>query len=125
MVIEGNVAFSSVTKHDSYMGQSTGKYTITVTLPTEGAEKLSSAGVKVKEYEGTPQRKFSSGFAVKVVDAENSPFDQEIPRGSLVRIKYKLGNEHPVHGVSTYLEAVRVLEVADFDGQQDEEDKNF
>lgn len=122
-VVEGKVAFSNVTKHDEYMGQSTGKFTMTITMDPDKAEPLESAGVKIKEYEGNAQRKFSSGYNVRVVDADNQPFSGEVPRGSLVRIKYKLGNEHPVHGVATYLEAVRVLEVADLETGED--DENF
>jgi hypothetical protein len=30
-------------------------------------------------------------------------------------LKYKLGQPHPVHGVATYLEAVKVLEEAEFE----------
>jgi len=40
-------------------------------------------------------------------------------------VKYKLGQEHPVHGYSTYVEAVRVLEVAEMDAQDDPEDEDF
>lgn len=123
MIIEGNVAFSNVTKHDVYNGQSTGKYTMTITTNDQFAQELTDAGVKVKDYEGKPQRKFSSGYDVRVLDAEGNTFGREVPRGSLVRLRYKLGNEHPVHGTATYLEAVRVLEEADV--AMDPEDDNF
>ena len=46
-------------------------------------------------------------------DAEGNPYGGEIPYNSRVRLKYKLGPAHPVHGVSTYLEAVKVLEEAE------------
>ena len=112
-VIEGIVNFSNLTQHDVYMGQTTGKYTMTITMSEDDAESLSSRGVKVKDYEGAKQRKFSSKFDVKVVDAEGNPFNGEVPYNSKVRLKYKVGPAHPVHGLSTYLEAVKVLEVAD------------
>ena len=112
-VIEGIVNFSNLTQHDVYMGQTTGKYTMTITMSEDDAESLSSRGVKIKDYEGAKQRKFSSKFDVKVVDAEGNPFNGEVPYNSKVRLKYKVGPAHPVHGLSTYLEAVRVLEVAD------------
>lgn len=112
MVVEGTIAFSNVTKLDTYMGQPT-KYNVTITLDEGAAQELRDKGVKVKEYEGNGQRKFASGYQVNVVDAEGGPYTNEIPRGSLVRVKYKLGNEHPVHGVGTYLEAVKVLEEAE------------
>ena len=115
--IEGVVAFSHVTEHDVYNGQSTGKYSMTITLPDEAAQSLSEKGVKIKEYDNDgeilKQRKFTSKFDLLVVDAENNPFRREVNRGSKVRLRFKLGPEHPVHGVSTYLNAVRVLEEAE------------
>ena len=112
-VIEGIVNFSNLTQHDVYMGQTTGKYTMTITMSEDDAESLSSRGVKIKDYEGAKQRKFSSKYDVKVMDAEGNPFSGEVPYNSKVRLKYKVGPAHPVHGLSTYLEAVKVLEVAD------------
>lgn len=112
-VIEGIVNFSNLTQHDVYMGQTTGKFTMTITMSEDDAESLSSRGVKIKDYEGAKQRKFSSKFDVKVLDAEGNPFNGEVPYNSKVRLKYKVGPAHPVHGLSTYLEAVKVLEVAD------------
>jgi hypothetical protein len=111
-VIEGTVNFSNVTKFDEYMGQSTGKYTLTVTLSEETASELQAKGVKIKRYEDQPQRKFSSKFEVPVVDVDDQPYTKEIPYGSKVRLIYKLGPEHPVHGVSTYMERIRVVEEA-------------
>ena len=35
--IEGVVAFSNVTQHDVYNGQSTGKYSVTITMDDEAA----------------------------------------------------------------------------------------
>lgn len=112
-VIEGKVAFSHVTETDFYKGQDTGQYSLTVTMDPDTAKVLEDLGVQVKDYEGTPQRKFKSKFHVEVVDAEDRPFAGEIPRGSSVRLLYKLGQDHPQWGVTTYLNKVRVLEVAD------------
>ena len=39
-----------------------------------------------------------------------------------MRLKYKLGNEHPVHGMGTYLEAVKILEMGEDTGESDDED---
>jgi hypothetical protein len=118
-VIEGIVNFSNLTQHDVYMGQTTGKYTMTITMSEDDAESLSSRGVKIKDYEGAKQRKFSSKFDVKVLDAEGNG---EVPYNSKVRLKYKVGPAHPVHGLSTYLEAVKVLEVAEMDSEDDNGD---
>lgn len=112
-VMEGVVNFSNLTKTDTYMGQDTGKYNITMTMDEEDANRLSSLGVKVKDYQGAKQRKFSSKFDITVLDAEGNPYRGEVPYNSKVRIKFKTGPEHPVHGVSTYLEAVKVLEEAE------------
>ena len=85
------------------------------------AEKLSSEGVKVKDYEGTAQRKFASKFPVRIVNANDEPFTGPIPKGSKVRVQYKLGDSHPVHATPTYLNAVRVLELGEESGDGIEE----
>ena len=112
-VMEGTINFSNLTKTDVYMGQDTGKYNITMTMGEEDANRLSSMGVKVKDYQGAKQRKFSSKYDITVLDSDGNPFRGEVPYNSKVRIKFKTGPEHPVHGVSTYLEAVKVLEIAE------------
>ena len=112
-IVEGKVAFSHITEHDSYMGQSTGKYSLTITMDEDASQGLSDLGVRVKDYEGQGQRKFASKFDVEVLDAEGLPFAGEIPRGSTVRVLYALGQDHPQWGVSTYLNKVKVLEAAD------------
>jgi hypothetical protein len=120
-VVEGKVAFSHVTEHDSYMGQTTGKYSLTITLDPDAAEDLANKGIRVKEYEGNGQRKFQSKFDVEVMDKEGFPFSGEIPRGSVVRVLYALGQDHPQWGVSTYLNKVKVLEAADMASEVPEE----
>ena len=111
-VIEGTLNFSHVTAHEMYNGQSTGAYSVTLTMSEDDASAIAAKGVKVKEYQGAKQRKFKSRYDVKVMDADGNPYEGEIPYNSTVRIKYKLGPQHPVHGVSTYLEAIKVLEEA-------------
>ena len=112
-VLEGVLNFSKLTEHDVYMGQDTGSYSVTVTLSEEDANTLSAQGVKIKDYQGNKQRKFKSKFDVAVMDAEGNEYSGEVPYNSKVRLKYKLGKPHPVHGVSTYLEAIKVLEEAE------------
>jgi len=112
-VLEGVLNFSKLTEHDVYMGQDTGSYSVTVTLSEEDANTLSAQGVKIKDYQGNKQRKFKSRFDVAVMDAEGNEYSGEVPYNSKVRLKYKLGKPHPVHGVSTYLEAIKVLEEAE------------
>jgi len=112
-VVEGIVNFSNITKHDVYNGQDTGAFSMTVTLSEDDANQMASNGVKIKDYQGAKQRKFKSKYDIKAFDSEGNPYTGEIPYNSRVRLKYKLGQPHPVHGVSTYLEAVKVLEEAE------------
>ena len=111
-IVEGVVNFSNVTQHDVFNGQSTGAYSMTITLSEDDANQLATAGVKIKDYNGNKQRKFKSKFTVKRFDVEGEVNEGEVPYNSRVRIKYTLGNPHPVHGVPTYLEAIKVLEEA-------------
>ena len=112
-VIEGIVNCSNVTKHDVFNGQDTGAYSLTITMSEDDATELSAQGVKIKDYQGNKQRKFKSKYDIKLFDAEGNPYNGEVPYNSKVRLKFKLGNAHPVHGVATYLEAVKVLEEAE------------
>jgi len=111
-VLTGSVAFSNLDEHEMYQGQSTGKFSVVLTLDENNAALLSDAGVKLRDYEDNKQRKFASKFAVDVVDIEGEPCKERITRGSLVRIQYTLGQEHPVHGITPYLDKIRVLELA-------------
>ena len=118
---EGTVAFQNLQQTEVYQGQDTGRYTLTLSLDEDMASKLSDEGVKVKDYEGTAQRKFASKFPVRIVNANDEPFMGAIPKGSLVRVQYKLGDSHPVHATPTYLNAVRVLELGEESGDGIEE----
>lgn len=111
--VEGVVNFSNLTAHDVFNGQSTGAYSMTITLSEEDAAELAANGVKIKDYQGNKQRKFKSKYEIKRFDADGNPYTGEVPYNSTVRLKYKLGQPHPVHGVATYLEAVKVLEEAE------------
>jgi hypothetical protein len=112
-VIEGVVNFSNVTKHDVFNGQDTGAFSMTITMSEDDATTLAAQGVKIKDYQGNKQRKFKSKYDIKLFDVDGNPYQGEVPYNSKVRLKYKLGNAHPVHGVATYLEAVKVLEEAE------------
>jgi len=114
-VLEGSAAFVNLSEHEEYNGQSTGKYALTLSLEEDVVDELKNKGVKVKDYEGTGQRKFVSKYDIPVFDGEGNPFTGHITRGSKLRIAYTLGNPHPVHGVATYLNKVKVLSLADID----------
>lgn len=109
----GTVAFESLRKTDVFNGMDTGKYNVTLTLDDDSAEQLESEGVKLKEYEGTKQRKFTSKFMVETFDADGGPFDGKVTRGSKVKVLYSLGKPHPVHGVAPYMVKLKVLELAE------------
>jgi len=112
-VLEGTVAFENLNEHELYQGQSTGKYSLVLSLDDEVAGELDARGIKLREYEGVKQRKFSSKFEVPVYNADGTAFDGRLTRGSKVRILWSEGAEHPVHGTSAYLNKVKVLEVAE------------
>jgi len=111
-VVNGTVAFANLDAHEVYNGQSTGKYSLVLVLDDAEAEKLEQEGVKIKMYKNQAQRKFATKFEdFPVIDNDGEPVSKSSVRyGDKVRIKYNLGNPHPVHGVAPYLQAVRVVE---------------
>jgi hypothetical protein len=113
MVIAGIVAFSNLTEYDVYMGKSTGKYNLVITMEPEAAACLEDMGVMVKSYEGKPQRKFTSKYPVKVVGLNDEPISGELPYGSAVRILWQDGPVNPEYGLPTYMSQVRVVELAE------------
>ena len=74
---------------------------------------------ELREYEGVKQRKFTSKFDVPVLNPDGSAFSGRVTRGSKVRLLYSDGAAHPVHGTPTYLNKVKVLEVAEVEGAED------
>jgi len=112
-VLQGTVAFENLNEHEVFNGQSTGKYSLVLTLDDPEAEELAQQGVKLREYEGLKQRKFSTKYPVEVIDGDDEPFRGRLTRGSKVKILYASGKPHPVHGTPTYLNKVRVVELSD------------
>jgi len=122
-VTEGIVAFSDLTTTELYEGRDTGKYTITVNMEQEEADKLTNAGINVKEYKNQPQRKFVTKFpGFAVLDAEGETIPKHIPWGSKVRILWEPGKPHPTHGVAPYFKKIKVLEMAEHAGGEDDPD---
>ncbi len=112
-VLQGTVAFENLREFEVFNGQSTDKYSLVLTLDDPEAEELAKQGVKLREYEGAKQRKFSTKYPVDIIDTEDEPFRGRLTRGSKVKILWASGKPHPVHGTPTYLNKVRVLEVAE------------
>lgn len=119
IVTSGEVAFSHLTEFDKYKNKSTGNYTLTITMDEAEASRLRDMGVQVKEYQKNDsepvklQRKFKSQFNVRVVDIDNHPFSGEIPYGSKVRVLWTTGEPSADYGVPTYLQQVRVVDLAE------------
>lgn len=115
-VVTGTVAFSNLVERDTYKNKPT-KYGLTLTLSEPEAEKLRQLGVKLADYEGTAQRKMTTDYQIKPVDAEGNPlWDEftapfELGRGTEVRVWITL-SPNDEHGMIPYLGGVRVLELA-------------
>ena len=60
--VSGEVAFSHLTEFEKFQGESTGKYSVTITLDDEAASKLEGQGVKLKTHEGKKQRAFKTKY---------------------------------------------------------------
>jgi len=111
-VTEGYIAFSHVLTEDQYQGQDVG-YNITLCMDKEEAAKLYALGVIIKDYQGVAQRKFKSGYSIDILDDNGQAMSmtEELPRGTKVRVQWKHGNIHPQHGLATYANRVKVLEM--------------
>ena len=123
IVTAGVVAFSNLTEFDVYNGKSTGKYNLVITMDPQTAAKLVDMGVKVRDYEGNAQRKFTSKYNVSVVDLNDEPVNGELPYGTEVRILWSDGPVNPEHGTPTYINKVRVVKMAE--GPETEAPDNF
>jgi len=121
-VITGKVAFANLSEHEIFNGQSTGKYSVVVTVDDDTAQKLEAEGVKLKTYQDQTQRKFATKFDdFPVIDNDGEPVQKGTVRyGDTVRIKYALGQPHPVHGTAPYLQAIRVVEKGEGSAGQDD-----
>ena len=111
-VTEGYIAFSHVLTEDQYQGQDVG-YNVTLCMDKEEAAKLSALEVIIKDYQGVAQRKFKSGYSIDVLDDNGQAMSmtEELPRGTKVRVQWKHGNIHPQHGLATYANRIKVLEM--------------
>ena len=124
MFVEGTTIFNtSLTKFDVYQGQSTEKYALQITLDKKEAARLVKEGVKIKEYDGEPIRKFTSRYDILVYQGKNQLWEEEIPSGSKVRIEYT--TKDPTAGAVPYAKRVLLLEVGEGYEGQAEADEAF
>ena len=114
----GEVAFSHLTEFEKFQGESTEKYSLTITLDDEAAKKLEDQGVKLKTHEGKKQRAFKTKYDFQYVDADKKPQEGELGRGSKVKVAYKLGQPYGEH-VATFLQGVQVVERVEPQGKAD------
>ena len=126
MLVQGTTIFNSaLTQFDTYQGQSTDKYSLQITLDKKEADALTAQGVKIKEYEGEPIRKFTSRYDIPVFTAKNQRWHDEIPSGSTVRVEYTT-KEHPTAGQVPYAKRVLLLQVGEgYEGQKEADDQFF
>ena len=117
--VSGEVAFSHLTEHEKFQGESTGKYSLTITLDDEAASKLEGQGVKLKVHEGKKQRAFKTKYDFQYVDTAKQPQEGELGRGSKVKVAYKLGGNYGDYGVTTFLQGVQVIERVEPQGSAD------
>jgi len=119
MVTTGIAKFVYLDSTETYNGEDTGRWSLTIALDSAEAKKLSDAGVKVRSYTDKDTgkemkiRKFStqyklddSSIQTKSGDTIGSDFGAE----SEVSVLWKPGNAHPTHGVATYLTAIKVAD---------------
>ena len=117
--ISGEVAFSHLTKHEVFNNESTGKFSLVITVDDDAAKKLEGQGIELKVYDGKKQRAFKTRFKFQYVDSEKTAQEGELGRGSKVTIAYKLGEPYGDYGVSTFLQGVQVKERSQPAGSED------
>ena len=117
--VSGEVAFSHLTEFEKFQGESTGKYSLTITLDDEAASKLEGQGVKLKVHDGKKQRAFKTKWDFQYVDTAKTPQEGELGRGSKVNVAYKLGQPYGEYGVTTFLHGVQVVERVEPQGSAD------
>lgn len=113
MLVEGTTIFKTfLTEHDTYQGQSTGKYSLQIQLDGKTASRLTKEGVHVKEYEGEPIRKFTSRYDVPVYMSKTEKWEEELPSGTKVKINY-ITKAHPSAGQVPYMQSILILEMGE------------
>ena len=132
MVTTGVAKYVYLDSTEKFNGEDTGKYTLTISVDDKEAKALEKAGVKVRtittddgEYKA---RKFSTKYPlpfemIKTVDGE--AIGHDFGAESEVQVLWKAGQEHPMHGVATYLTAVKVITRTEGYKSQDDEVSEF
>jgi hypothetical protein len=134
MVTTGTAKYVYLDSTEVFNGEDTGKYTLTVAISDNEAKKLEDLGVKVrtiKADDGTSYRarKFSTKYPLSfemIKTTEGEAIGHDFGPESEVQILWKAGNEHPTHGVATYLTAIKVSKRTEgYKSQNDEANEFF
>ena len=120
MITKGIAKYVYLDSTEKFQGEDTGKYTLTIALDDKEAKALETEGVKVRTIKTEDGGSFEM---IKTVDGESIGHD--FGAESIVEVLWKKGNEHPQHGVATYLTAVKVHERTEGYRSADEETSEF
>jgi len=119
MVTKGEAKYVYLDSTEKFNGDDTGKYTLTVSLSDAEAKKLVDAGVKVRTIkdadtgEDIKIRKFSTQYKLDdnlIQTMSGDVVGTDFGAGTEVAVLWKAGKEHPMHGVATYLTAIKVAD---------------
>lgn len=119
MITKGIAKYVYLDSTEKFNGEDTGKYTLTVAVDDKEAKALEDAGVKVRTIADKDTgkdikiRKFSTQYKLNddMIQTESGEvIGTDFGAGSDVTILWKAGNEHPTHGVATYLTAIKVAD---------------
>ena len=133
MITTGTAKYVYLDSTEKFNGEDTGKYTLTVDIDDKEATALEKAGVKVRtistEDGGSYKaRKFSTKYPLSfdmVKTSDGEAIGHDFGAESEVQVLWKAGNEHPQHGVATYLTAVKVMKRTEGYKSADEETNEF
>lgn len=119
MFIDGTTIYPShLTEHEVYvdpktkLATNTGKYTVNILLDPKVAAGLAKEGMKLKDKDGQPYRKFQSKFNVEVFLSDKTPWTQEVPEGSEVRLEYTT-TPNNLHGLIPYVKRVVIKKLGE------------
>jgi hypothetical protein len=119
MITKGVAKYVYLDSTEKFNGEDTGKYTLTVGLAPAEVKTLEEAGVKVRTVMDKDTgkeiriRKFSTQYKLEdtmIQTVSGEAIGTDFGAGSEVQVLWKAGNEHPTHGVATYLTAIKVAD---------------
>jgi hypothetical protein len=133
MVTNGIAKYVYLDSTEKFNNEDTGKYTLTVAIDDKEAKALEKAGVKVRtiktedggEYKA---RKFSTKYPLPfdmIKTTEGEAIGHDFGAESEVQVLWKAGQEHPMHGVATYLTAIKVSKRTEGYKSKDVETNDF